>query len=239
MRVASWNLGYWQHQKYHNEAWEYLRDVIRPDIALLQETVIPTLAEDESVIFSQIRKPWGTAVYAKGIRLDKLPTTVNPPRVAAATLDLTVDGAPIYVVSIHAPVIDGRVFPQLSNIFEEVQRLVETHPSIVGGDLNTARLAEKVWPGYGHGPFFEKLERGPFTDCHRQFEPTEIQTFFRRGSLHPFQDDHLFTTTSLAKRLTSCRAINDAITQRVSDHIPLVATFELRDPNTFDGATSA
>jgi len=40
VKVASWNLGYWQHQKYHRDAWEYLRSVICPDIALLQETKI-------------------------------------------------------------------------------------------------------------------------------------------------------------------------------------------------------
>lgn len=226
MKVASWNLGYWQHQRFHSDAWNYLRTEIRPDIALLQETTIPELAKNESVVFSSVRKPWGTAIYTKGIGLKAIPTATNPPRVAAAALELAIDGEPLHAVSIHAPVIGGRVFPHLTSIFGEVQRLVEAYPAIVGGDLNTARLAETVWPGHGHGTFFEQLEGGPFPDCHRRFEPAEVQTFFRRDSLHPFQDDHLFVTSPLAKRLASCHVINDETTRRVSDHIPLVATFD-------------
>jgi hypothetical protein len=152
VKVASWNLGHWQHQKHHGDAWAYLREVIRPDIALLQEASIPALADDESVVFSEIRKPWGTAIYARGIHLEKLSTRDNPPRVAATTLDTTIDGESLNAVSIHAPVIDRRVFPHLTHIFGEVQSLVGTHPSIVGGDLNTARLAEQVWPGYAKRP---------------------------------------------------------------------------------------
>ena len=65
MKVATWNLGYWQFSRYHDEAWAYLRERIQPDVALLQEVSIPKLAADEVVILSSIRKPWGTAVYAK------------------------------------------------------------------------------------------------------------------------------------------------------------------------------
>ena len=65
MKVATWNLGYWQFSRYHDEAWAHLRERIQPDVALLQEVSIPKLAADEVVILSSIRKPWGTAVYAK------------------------------------------------------------------------------------------------------------------------------------------------------------------------------
>jgi exonuclease III len=137
------------------------------------------------------------------------------------------NGEAFWVASIHAPIIKGRVFPHLSTIFDELELLFAGRTAIVGGDLNSARLAEVVWPGHGHGPFFARVERGPFVDCHRRFQQKEVQTFFRADSLHPFQDDHLLVTPDLSAHLVSCDVLLDETTRRVSDHIPLVATFDL------------
>jgi exonuclease III len=227
VKIVTWNLGYWQFSRYHDEAWAYLRNQIQPDIALLQEVCVPKLADDELVIFNSIRKPWGTAVYAKGAKLQYLPTQEHPTRVAAALVNMKAGGNEFCVASIHAPIINGRVFPHLSTIFDEVELLVAGRTGVVGGDLNSARLAELVWPGHGHGPFFERLERGPFLDCLRRFHPEEIQTFFRADSLHPFQDDHLLVTPDLSAQLVSCDVLLNETTRRVSDHVPLVATFDL------------
>src|SRR4051812_2089824 len=41
MKLVTWNLGYWQFRRHHQDAWQYLRDETRPDIALLQETCPP------------------------------------------------------------------------------------------------------------------------------------------------------------------------------------------------------
>lgn len=227
MKVITWNLGYWQFARFHAEAWAYLREEIQPDVALLQETSIPTLRDDERVIFKLIRGAWGTAVYARGADLQELPAQRHPTRVAAAVLRMPATEGEIRIASIHAPIINGRVFPYLSNIFDELETMFAGHTATLGGDLNSARLAESVWPGYGHGPFFERLGRGPFVDCHRRFAPEEVQTFFRSDSVHPFQDDHLFVTPDLSARLVSCDVILNEVTRRVSDHIPLLATLSL------------
>ncbi len=44
MKILIWNLGYWQHSKYHDEAWNYLCNDLRPDLALLQEVRPPVSA---------------------------------------------------------------------------------------------------------------------------------------------------------------------------------------------------
>ena len=139
----------------------------------------------------------------------------------AAALTMVADKR-MAVVSLHGPIIGGRVFPYLSEMFDEVERLVRNMSFIVGGDLNSARLAEKVWPGHGHGPFFEWLAGSVFFDCCRKFHNTEQQTYFRRNSRHLFQDDHLFVSHDLAGNVRSCDVLNNETTRSLSDHIPLV-----------------
>jgi endonuclease/exonuclease/phosphatase family metal-dependent hydrolase len=134
----------------------------------------------------------------------------------------------LLVASIHAPIIKDRVFPHLAHIFEELEQKARGRAAVVGGDLNSARLAEKVWPGYGHGPFFERIDKGdPWVDCCRRFHATEVQTFFGDSCSHPFQDDHIFASGDLSPRVRSCNVIVNDLTRSVSDHVPLVVELDL------------
>ena len=232
MKVLTWNLGYWQHRPHHADAWAYLRNTIRPHIALLQEVRILDREPDEDILFKEITRGWGTAVYVKGGKLEEITVNAHPKRVATAFVRMGA-GLEIRIASIHAPIIRNRVFPHLDDIFDELENRFAGHAAILGGDLNSARLAEKVWPGYGHGPFFERFENGPFFDCHRKFNHQEVQTFFRKNQINPFQDDHLFVSRDLAEHVKSCKVLHNHETRRFSDHIPLVAEID------FFGDTSA
>lgn len=222
MKVVTWNLGYWQHVSLHDEAWTYLRNEIAPDIALLQEVHPPQMREGEHIQFVTAYRNWGTAIYTKNSSMEKLEVECFQGRVASALLEVS-GGKKLAVVSLHAPIIGGRVFPYLAELFDEIEHVLNGMTFIVGGDLNSARLAEKVWPGYGHGPFFERLAGSIFFDCCRKFHETEQQTYFREGSTHPFQDDHLFVSHDLADLLRFCEPLDNKLTRSYSDHIPLVA----------------
>lgn len=220
MRVITWNLGYWQHKAFHSEAWTYLRGEIKPDLALLQEFSPPNLEKDENLLFKPIYQGWGTALYSRSTKLEEIRFNIYPARVVAA--QLRVSRRKIFVISVHAPIIKNRVFPYLAEIFDEIENIVSEQTFIIGGDLNTARLAESVWPGHGHGPFFERLRDSVFFDCFRKFHDTEQQTFFRKGGKHPFQDDHLFVSHDLADQVISCDILNNEYIRKFSDHAPIV-----------------
>lgn len=147
-------------------------------------------------------------------------------RIVAAKLELP-SGEIVIVVSIHAPIINKRVFPYLDEIFDVTEKIVDKRTFVVGGDLNTARLAEKIWPRHGHGPFFERLAKSIFFDCHRKFHDVEQQTFFRKGVINPFQDDHLFVSQNLANQVVSCDVLNNERTRNVSDHIPVYSEINI------------
>ena len=225
VKLATWNLGFWQFRRTHDEAWAYLREEICPDVAFLQEVKPPELQSDEGLVFRAVHRDWGTAVYVRGLSLRELAISSYPGRVAAATT--RINARELALASVHAPIINGRVFPHLNFIFDELERILKNRSAIVGGDLNSARLCEVVWPGYGHGPFFERIEHGPFIDCHWKFHRKEVQTFFRKNSPHPFQDDHIFATSDVAERFRSCTVLDNSLIRLFSDHIPIIAEIDM------------
>jgi endonuclease/exonuclease/phosphatase family metal-dependent hydrolase len=128
---------------------------------------------------------------------------------------------------VHAPVIKNEVHPYLDRVFKKLEALFKNRSAIVGGDLNSSRLCEQRWPGSGHGPFFERIMKGPFVDCHWQFHRKEIQTFFGKNVRWQLQDDHIFASPDMARRFTSCAVRDNKTTRRLSDHIPIVAEIEI------------
>jgi endonuclease/exonuclease/phosphatase family metal-dependent hydrolase len=227
VKLATWNLGFafGSFRKTHAEAWEYLRDKIRPDIALLQEVKIPELRVDEDVVFRPVHRDWGTAIYARALSLQELAIQRYPGRVAVA--NVRIHDRELALASVHAPVIKNEVHPHLDFIFDDIERLFKDRSGIVGGDLNSARLCEEAWPDRGHGPFFQRIERGPFVDCHWKFHRKEIQTFFRKNTRWCFQDDHIFASPDMAKCFTSCAVLDNKTTRRLSDHIPIIAEVDI------------
>jgi exonuclease III len=222
LKVVTWNQGYWQHRSTKDKAWDYLRKQIRPDLALLQEVGPTSLDKNEYFTLKKVHQNWGTALYTRNMTLEELAIAEEyPGRVSAASFEITPNQKAI-AVSVHAPIIEGYVFPHLDRIFDEIERMVSGKTFIVGGDLNTARLAEKVWPRHGHGPFFERLSKSRFFDCHQALLGTEEQTIFRKGSKHPFQDDHLFVSHDLASQVKSCFTLDNETIRSLSGHIPVV-----------------
>lgn len=227
MRVATWNLGFWQYQASHRKAWDYLRNTIKPDVAMLQEVSPPEPHKNEHLLFRPVHGNWGTALYSRGIPLRALTFHTHAERVAAAEIRLET-GQDIIAASIHAPIINQHVFPYLDRIFDELEDLVADKTFIIGGDLNAAKLAEKVWPGYGHGPFFDRITHSKFVDCVHKFYAEEPQTVFRPGQRYAFQDDHLFVSHDLIEKAESCTVLNNAVTRAVSDHIPVTVEINLQ-----------
>ena len=139
MRLLSWNLGYWQHSPQHDKAWDYLCNDIKPDIALLQEVKPPSWLPRHAIVFEEITRGWGTAIYASSLPLSRVYISSYPGRIALASTMLDGD-FPLFIASIHAPIIKGRVFPHLNNIFAELESKGYVRNTVAGGDLNSARL---------------------------------------------------------------------------------------------------
>ncbi len=123
MKVVTWNMGYWLHRERHPEAWTYLREILRPDLALLQETMRPRVQDGEAIHFHDFHQGWGTAIYSKTFNLDPIKYEGRYPGRVVMAIATIPSAATLFLASIHAPIIENQVFPHLSNIIDEVEQI--------------------------------------------------------------------------------------------------------------------
>ncbi len=222
MKIATWNLGYWKHKSYHDQAWGYLTDEIKPDIALLQEVRPPVSFHGNQLLYSAIgsTRNWGLAIYTQGLSVREIPIEDFKGWVVVCEV-LLPDSSKIIVVSIHAQIVKGYVFPNLTNLFAVLTPILQDKQFIVGGDLNSCRLIDKVQRTKYHTEFFDRIESSGFFNCHRKFHADEQQTFWGGNTKHPYQDDHLFVSECLAERVISCDVLDNEQLRTLSDHSPV------------------
>jgi hypothetical protein len=167
MKIVTWNL---QHGSVPRPKvplhvqFDYLRNVLKPDLAFLQETLNPEplRAQGEPpAVFTPCTGTngrsgkWGSGIWTRTLPLEQHSLAGypgRPGRVVGATTTRP-DGTSLLLVCVHAPVINGTIFPYLETVFCELDATLAGQCGIIGGDLNTARLAESQWPGYKHGMF--------------------------------------------------------------------------------------
>jgi len=55
----------------HEKAWDYLKEQLKPDLALLQE-VKQIKKGNENLLFKKIHQNWRTAIYARNMPLKEI-----------------------------------------------------------------------------------------------------------------------------------------------------------------------
>lgn len=103
-------------------------------------------------------------------------------------------------------------------------------PWIVAGDCNSSETfdMQRAKPR-GNREFLDRMQSIGLTECLRHQSGTLVPTYKSvRGGLN-HQIDHLWVTSDLASRLTSCvtGTVQDVFEQpkRLSDHLPIIAEF--------------
>ena len=219
----------------HRDAWSFLTDVLQPDIALLQETVIPEEGmPGYSHTFTRAwdGMAWGSAVLS---RVGDMQPRWEADRLGAVlVVDLSIRGiGPLSVASIHARIIDRRVIPSLRTTLNELMKHLSSS-FIVGGDLNTARAAGKAWPRNGHREFWNEIEA---TWGFHEPLPAgghERQSYWREWLRNKpptignsLQDDHVFLDAETFAYPWKCRIWDTRQVREMSDHGPVVLDVEL------------
>lgn len=213
----------------HAEAWEFLL-ALEPDVALLQETVLPpSIDRRYETRFTQAwdGKPWGSAILARNCEL----STVWKDNTRGAVHLATCTGSPLGVLSIatiHARIIHGRVIPALTATFEDLVPQLDKR-FLVGGDLNTARAAHLAWPKYGHGEFWDRIDRWQLHECFHLNTGLERQSYWREWHRNKtpsigntLQDDHVFVDEETSRLVRRTVIWDTRRVRELSDHGPLV-----------------
>ena len=159
LRIATWNMDYWKRSPaLREEAWAFLRDRIRPDVALVQEAVpAPDL---DQVVFrtggmwdERSSSPrdlgWGSAVVSFGPQIRAVEQATGPFRPEPIPLLRTFPGSvaiaevvgenPLIVVSAYGVIDRGYADTTVHRILSDLTPLLDERRGrgvVLAGDLN-------------------------------------------------------------------------------------------------------
>jgi endonuclease/exonuclease/phosphatase (EEP) superfamily protein YafD len=235
MRIVSWNLGANSvSKKFRDRAWHHLLDPdgLDADVALVQEAIPPDWLDERHHVHWRRSWPepgpiWGTGIVVKKTySLEPIVREVPDTRLVMARL--TTGDQEFLVSSIHAfttmdPAYftDGRslrFIDRLQANFDAIRNDC-TDRFIVGGDLNSGRIAESTWPGHGHEAFWAALDQARFHSCPWSSTGEEVTTYTHPSGPFSGQADHVLLDARTAQGVVTTVPVLPA---PLSDHLPLV-----------------
>lgn len=246
MKIATYNLRF--GGKLGNRVhWQKIMAAAAPDIFLVQETLPPEhyFPEDLAIAFKQqshwnavSERGWGSAVYVRSgqvVPLDPL----SPELVGWVTgVKVTGLGWPLladenlYVYSIHAPSGRSSYVKQVNLILDLIKLQIPADATvIIGGDFN-------LTVGFRHPG--EQLQKNQpklmarfqrefgLMNCWQMVHPNRDlpQTLrWSNDKIMPFHCDGIFAPACWYRYLADADVINGEDWDRLSDHNPIVASF--------------
>jgi endonuclease/exonuclease/phosphatase family metal-dependent hydrolase len=234
VRVVTWNMNQRERTDSHHEAWTFLIKTLNPDVALVQEAVVPEAITARYRVLSKRawpHEPWGSAILSRVGDLTPDWEDSSRGAVLVARCSVSLLGS-VSIASMHARVPrNGGVIAPLRLTFDALR----THLGdrfIVGGDLNTARAAALAWPQYGHGEFWNDTETWGFKEPLP--DGGERQSYWGRWLKdelpaigNSLQDDHIFVDPETFGHVTRCLVWDTRRVRELSDHGPVVVDLAL------------
>jgi exonuclease III len=252
-RIVSWNMNHWRQptrpEDTRAKGWDYLQGDLRPDVALLQETVPPASLDRRSVIYREIAdyRPWGSAIVTRpGLPLETIwavPTRFSRRRFQLANTfpgsvavgEVTIEGiAPITVVSVYN-VIDVYAQTTLLRIVADLIPLFDSAKGsrvILAGDLNVSMTTQDPYylqrgrailgalTGLGLVEVTEAAKHRPSPWLDCPCGAAGRCAHLRTWQSHEL--DHAYVTESLRDEVESVSVDHEAVALGLSDHAPLV-----------------
>jgi exonuclease III len=159
MRIATWNMDHWRRSaEARDRGWDYLRNKVRPDVALLQEAnptgEFPGLVYRSGGIHDDRGQGpkdlgWGSAVVSFGASLRARDSALSPFRPDPIPLLRTYPGSvavaeilgaePLVVVSVYGLIDRGYADSTVHRILSDLTPLVDERRGrcmVIAGDLN-------------------------------------------------------------------------------------------------------
>ena len=235
MRIITWNMGCGprasQYRKHHDDAWTYLLDDLRPDVALVQEALLARIdvaREGHAITLCDLAPEVraGTAVLVRSFETNPVESIVVGPETYTAACEVQTATGPLRVASVHVYPGDKQ-YADLRRLSELLGPISAERPILVGGDFNAARRFDEVHGGKKYRASFEAMDAAGLHEVHWRLHGREVQSFWGRQTKEAYQDDHFFISKSWASRVRSCEVIDNDLVRRVSDHGPVVMELDV------------
>jgi hypothetical protein len=252
MRVVCWNMNHWPRTvAARRAAWFYLEQ-LRPDVALLQETIPENTIDTSRVVFRtpgiNKSRSWGSAVVSFGEPAITVTEVRSRYSKKAAPLHQTFPGS-LAVAQVggltfvsHYGLIDNgyaitTVHRQLSDLTPLFDSALGKHV-ILGGDLNITSQFEAPHRRR-HQNILDRLATLGLVDCLALNRPPRsklegcpcadspcrhVRTLRHAKSETPWQNDYLFVSKSLVTKVEACFPMDsgDPDPWQFSDHCPVI-----------------
>lgn len=237
MKLISWNMNYWQQKDTNNLAWDYLVNTINPDIALLQETVVPELYRKQTIfIESNTCKAneaikWGTCVYISKDILQRSSfkditeqyVDIKNRNGKQVFAELTLNNNTFTICSLHTNTSPDGIYSireHIKQIFNNKILNDSMSKLIIGGDFNADIEMD-------NGFFLESFNtiKVHYYECI----PKYTQTFFgnNMSERNHYQDDHIFVSKDLSNNISETFSWNYGKVKQYSDHTILEVTLNI------------
>jgi len=248
LRVVTWNMAYWNHKNYLEEAWDYFLS-LDADIFLFQEAKRPKrLENDINFIWhnageSNGRKEWGSGIYSKKYQLTEEPETSIPEwnrngfKQLCVIANAKVRDKNLTFISLYGRMDKighiGYSIPNLHRIFSDLTGILKGHINgkrniVLAGDLNASSQFDQHYGGESHRIFFERLRDFGLDNCFELNGNKDfVQTLRFPKSKISWQNDYFFISKSISKNFKNCEVVDTEEARKYSDHNPVIITLEI------------
>jgi exodeoxyribonuclease-3 len=216
IRIATWNMAYWQYKKYFEETWDYYLKEIDADIIFFQEAKPSKVIEDDKdhLVWNEIG---GGAFSIANTNIENRKLTF------ISLYGLMESNGPTKgysITNLH------RMLSDLTCIFNG--HLDGKRNIVLGGDLNASVQLDPTQKNDSHKIFFDRLEDFNLNDCFKlSNKEFPVQTLRHHRSKVKWQNDYFFISKSLSKKLINCEVVDNDKVRKYSDHNPVVITLDL------------
>jgi exonuclease III len=236
IKIVTWNMAYWSHKDIFEEAWNYFLNNFDADFYFFQEARPPLEVSDvkENLVWDEIggKRPWGSGIYSKRYRIveEKIKTDYNGVFSIANT---TVNNLPLTLVSIYGLMTDTYSITNLHRMLSDLTPILNGHINVrrnivLGGDLNASIQFDPINNNKSHKIFFDRIEDFKLNDCFKLSKKEfPVQTLRHNSSEDKWQDDYLFVSDTLSKKLVTCEVVDNTEIRKYSDHNPVIITLDV------------
>ncbi len=244
IRIATWNMAYWQYKKYFEEAWDYYLKEIDADIIFFQEARPSKVIENdkEHLVWNEFggKRPWGSGVFSKKYKLTE-EIIKTECKGAFSIANTNIEDKKLTFISLYGlregnGPTKGYSMTNLHRMLSDLTGILNGHINgkrkiVLGGDFNASIqfddiYGQKYTPN-AHKIFFERIKDFGLFNCFNPFYKDYVQTLRHHISKVKWQNDYFFISESISKRLINCEVIDSNKARKYSDHNPIVITLDL------------
>jgi exonuclease III len=230
-------MAHWTRPQLATQAWDYLDKNIAADITLLQECVPPKDRQGDFCVWKNIveKGKWGSGVLTKRHPIKELCLEKNDNLGALTVAEVSLPNKPkLVVISMYSQFDKYKyTITALHRMLSDLTYLLDGclqqrgRPTVIlGGDLNASPQWDDEYGTKTHRIFFQRLEASGLVDCHGAFTKDRPHTQRHARSKIPWVNGFIFVSKNLENKIVSHEVIENAEMKHLSDHNPLVVTFD-------------